>query len=129
MEEIKTSAEYKAVMTQIEGFVKKAESASGFDNLHETDLEIFKELSAAAEKYENETEKIYPFEGRNPLIVALEEEMFKRRMKQREFAEFLGISDSRLSDIIRGKASISINVAKSLHSKLGIDGNIILENI
>ena len=55
--------------------------------------------------------------------------MFRRRMKRREMADFLGISNSRFSEILHRKSAINVQIAKVLHTKLGFDGNILLENI
>ncbi|MEI8226473.1 MAG: helix-turn-helix transcriptional regulator [Bacteroidota bacterium] len=54
--------------------------------------------------------------------------MHKRRMKQRDLARELEVSEARISDILRGKTNIGMSLAKKIHKKLGIDGNFILEN-
>ncbi len=62
-------------------------------------------------------------------MLQIEAEMFHRRMKQKEMASFLGVSTSRFCDILNGKTSITLKLAKVLHEKLGFDGNFILNSL
>jgi HTH-type transcriptional regulator/antitoxin HigA len=48
-------------------------------------------------------------------------------MKQKEGAKLLGINESVFSQILSGKRRITMPLAKRLHSKLGIDSDLILE--
>ena len=129
MENIHTQKDYDALMGKIEALIKKASELGGFKNLPKEDVKAFADYSVLAEKYEDEVLKLVPFEGRNPIVSLLEEEMFKRRMKQKEFADFLQISPATLSGVINGKSAISIQLAKQIHKVLGVDGNLILENV
>ncbi len=61
------------------------------------------------------------------LIGLLENIMHEKRMNQTEFSRMLEIPDSTLSAILNGKKKINLNIAKKLHKKLNIDGNLILE--
>jgi HTH-type transcriptional regulator/antitoxin HigA len=53
--------------------------------------------------------------------------IYKRRLKQRDLANLLGISEARISNVLSGKSRIGISLAKRMHEKLGIDGNLILK--
>ena len=128
MSEIKSRKEYLALMNEQNELVKKADSNGGFENLPKADIDTFKKNAVLLKNYERNVMKLYPLEGKNPLITRLEEEMFERRMKQKELAEMLEISDSNLSEVISGKKPISMSLAKKLHAILGLDGNFILEN-
>jgi HTH-type transcriptional regulator/antitoxin HigA len=57
----------------------------------------------------------------------LELKMYERRLKQKELAELLGISATRLSEVMQGKRKVNIDLAKRLHSVLKIDAEFILE--
>ena len=48
-------------------------------------------------------------------------------MKQKDGAKLLGINESVFSQILSGKRRITMPLAKRLHSKLGIDSDLILE--
>jgi HTH-type transcriptional regulator/antitoxin HigA len=129
MNTITTEQEYTTAMQRSEELIAKATAAGGFQNLPKDEVTEFGNIAAAASKYETEVLKLYPFRNKNDIVVQLEEEMFRRRMKRREMASFLGISNSRFSGILHRKSAINIQIAKSLHTKLGFDGNVLLENI
>jgi HTH-type transcriptional regulator/antitoxin HigA len=129
MDTIKTRQEYTTAMQRSEELIAKATAVGGFQNLPKDEVAEFGNIAAAASQYETEVLKLYPFENKNDIITQLEAEMFRRRMKRREMADFLGISNSRFSEILHRKSSINIQMAKTLHTKLGIDGNVLLENI
>jgi HTH-type transcriptional regulator/antitoxin HigA len=130
MEPITTQKEYTAAMQRSEELIAKATTAGGFQNLPQEEIAEFGNIAATAGKYETEVLKLYPFKHKPADIISqLEIEMFRRRMKQREMADFLGISNSRFSEILNGKSTINIQIAKALHTRLGIDGNVLLESI
>ncbi len=131
MKTITTRSEYNTLMARHEEIIAHATAAGGFENLSKEEVDEFGNIVTVCGKYEIEVLKIFPYTGKNSneVILQLEEEMFRRRMKQKEMASFLGISKSRFNDILNGKTSINIKVAKALHNKLGIDGNLILSNI
>ena len=60
------------------------------------------------------------------LVGRLELEMYRRRLNKKKLAELLEISASRLSDVFQGRR-INLDLAKRLHTKLGIPGDFILE--
>jgi len=53
--------------------------------------------------------------------------VFEKGLKQSDLAETLGIPKSRISEYLRGKRDITIEVARKLHRQLDIDGDIILQ--
>jgi HTH-type transcriptional regulator/antitoxin HigA len=129
MTTITTQQAYASAMQRSEELIAKATAAGGFQNLPESEVAEFGAIAAAAGEYETEVLQLYPIKSKHDIITQLEVEMFRRRMKQREMAAFLGVSNSRFSDVLRRKSRINIQMAKSLHAKLGFDGNVILENI
>jgi len=81
-------------------------------------------LGAAVEAYEEA-------QGHSPdppqtLRGILEVEMFKRRMRQRQLAELLEISEPRLSDLMKGKRELNMDFARRLYNKLGISADVIM---
>ena len=52
--------------------------------------------------------------------------MFKRKLKQKDIAQILGTTPSRISEILNGKRNLTIDLAKRLHHKLNIDADLIL---
>ena len=78
-------------------------------------------------QYEDEYMDILPLRHKTPLIRSIEDYFYARNMKQKEGAQFLGINESVFSQILSGKRRITMPIAKRLHSKLGINADIILE--
>ena len=52
--------------------------------------------------------------------------MYERNLKQKQLAHLLEISEAYISGLLSGKRKISLELAKRLHSKLGIDAQFIL---
>jgi antitoxin component HigA of HigAB toxin-antitoxin module len=65
----------------------------------------------------------------SPLVRAVQQEMRKRNMKQKEMAKFLDINDSAFCLFVNGKRHLSMNGAKKLHKKLKIDPKLILDYV
>jgi len=64
---------------------------------------------------------------KTPLIRGIEKEMEQRQLKQRDAAEMLDVKESTLSQIIRGRRPVSMQMAKRLYKKFNIDPKLILE--
>jgi HTH-type transcriptional regulator/antitoxin HigA len=128
MKTIKTRKEYESVMKLIEIFLNKITEAGETDGLIASEHDELKNLSSMAADYEDNVLKIYPLIEPTPLVLNIELEMHKRRLKQRDLAILLGISEARVSNVLSGKSRIGITLAKRMHEKLGIDGNLILEH-
>jgi antitoxin component HigA of HigAB toxin-antitoxin module len=85
------------------------------------------ELSKLMATYEDEYMHILPLREKTPLIRSIEEYFYARNMKQKDGARLLGINESVFSQILSGKRRITMPIAKRLHSKLGINADMILE--
>ncbi|AUS07146.1 helix-turn-helix domain-containing protein [Pseudotamlana carrageenivorans] len=80
-------------------------------------------VSDIIEAYE---EKHHPI-GMPKLMDVIELRMFEMKLKQKDLAVLLGTSASRISEIFKGKRDITLSLARSLHKKLNIDSDIILQ--
>lgn len=85
------------------------------------------ELSKLMATYEDEYMDVLPLREKSPLIRSIEDYFYARNMKQKEGAQLLGINESVFSQILSGKRRITMPIAKRLHSKLGINADMILE--
>lgn len=63
----------------------------------------------------------------NSLIARLERERLERQLTDLQLAELLGISPESLRAVLNGQRPIDLDLAKRLHSHLGIPGDFILE--
>jgi len=62
---------------------------------------------------------IVPFEATHPGEI-LKDELEARGIKQKDFAQAIGIPSSNLNEILKGKRGINANLAMKLHKELGI---------
>lgn len=99
--------------------------AEGFEGHTEKELE-FKTIALAIEYYEDKVLKIMPLMPPKDVIEALERSMFARKMRQKDLAQLLDVSVTRLSEILQRKRKINLDFAKRVHEKLGIDAAFIL---
>lgn len=85
------------------------------------------EMSKQMAQFEDEYMDILPLRQKTPLIKCIEDYFYARNMKQKDGAKLLGVNESVFSQVLSGKRHISMSLAKRLHSKLGIDSDLILE--
>lgn len=64
--------------------------------------------------------------GDPDLASVIREHMHQQNLSQKELAEKLGVSPSRVSEYLNGKAEPTLAVARRLHAVLHIDAGIIL---
>jgi len=83
-----------------------------------------RELAEAIQAYER---AFVPFPKPTTLTGMIELRMYEMKLKQKDLANLLGVEASRVSELLTGKRKVSLEIAKRLHEKLGIDGNFILE--
>jgi HTH-type transcriptional regulator / antitoxin HigA len=119
---VKTKKDYHAAMAEIETFLQK-----GFDKLTAKDNKELQRLNKLVEAYEDVHHTLPIKPDTIEEMIALK--MFQKKMKQKDLAKLLGVSDTRISEVMRGKRRINIDLAKRLHSKLGIDADFILKAI
>jgi antitoxin component HigA of HigAB toxin-antitoxin module len=65
--------------------------------------------------------------GRSPLVRALQEEMFKRDIKQKEIARLIGINEATFSLFMNGKRKLSMSSARKLYQNLHVDPKLIID--
>ena len=117
--QITTQEEYKHVMSVIDKLMLKGEA-----NLSKSELKEIERLSAMAEEWEDKYDPLRPV----TIAGMIELKMFENRMKQSELAIQLGISATRLNEVLRGKRKVNIDLAKKLYEKLNIPADFILKH-
>jgi HTH-type transcriptional regulator / antitoxin HigA len=117
---ISTEKEYNIALEQIEQYLQK-----GSQGMTLEDKKALRSLSVLVEAYE---QKVYPMPMQpQSLVGMIQVKMFEKRLKQKELALLLEISETTLSEIINGKRKINLALAKQLYKKLGIAPEYILE--
>ncbi len=87
----------------------------------------FQELDLLSDQIADYEAHHYPFEPKN-LKEMIELRMYQRKLKQKDLAKVLGISPSRVSEILNGKRNLTFEHAKALHINLNIDAELILRS-
>lgn len=118
--QVTNQQEYHQAMAVIEGYLSKEASV-----LTETELADLQRLSLLVERYEDVR---YPMPVEPPTLPEMIRlRMFQEHLKQRDLAALLGITETRLSEVLTGKRKINLDLAKRLYEKLKIRADFILE--
>lgn len=120
MKKIKNEGDYSNVMTKIDGLMAK-----GSENVSREELVEIRKLAMAAQEYEQEK---YIVDAPSSLTGMIEIRMFEMRLKQKDLAKKLKISDAKLSLIMNGKQKPDIEFLKAVHFELKVDAEFILEH-
>ena len=118
---IRSKKEYHQTMVDIYDLMNKGESA-----LTKPELKRLSEMSAAAEKYEDEVMGIRPKPTTIADAVALK--LFENKMNQTQLAKLMGLAKSKVSEVLAGKRKPDIAFLKGVHKVLDIDAGFLLEH-
>ncbi|MFZ4544435.1 MAG: helix-turn-helix domain-containing protein [Saprospiraceae bacterium] len=118
---ISSEQEYLMALNEIEPYLQK-----GFANLSEDEDEYLAQITAMIANYESDKYPL-PFKPKT-LVEMLELKMFENKMKQKDLAIVLNVSENRISEIMNGKRKINLELAKRIHAVLKVDANFILES-
>jgi plasmid maintenance system antidote protein VapI len=130
IKKVETKEQYESVRVRVNELIREASEKgmleSEYDNEYTREIGRLSYLGAV---YENEYMKFEHLNIRKktPLIKNIEDEMYRRNITQKELAKMIGINEPALSQIIRGRKSISMRTAKRLHRYLNIDPKIIID--
>jgi HTH-type transcriptional regulator/antitoxin HigA len=120
IEKITSQADYRLALAVIEPFLKK-----GFDALTPEEDDELARISMLIEQYEAVH---YPMPFKPKTIQEMMElKMFEQKLKQKDLAQLLEITENRLSEVLNGKRKVNLDLAKRLHQRLHIDATFILE--
>jgi HTH-type transcriptional regulator/antitoxin HigA len=124
--QIKSEEEYHQVMERVEAYLQKATNHGGFRALTPAERDDLNHLSKLAESWEDQV-PLLPIRQPQTLIGMIELKMYERKLKQKDLAQLLGISQTRLSEVMQGKRKINLDLAQRLYKHLQIDPVFILE--
>jgi HTH-type transcriptional regulator/antitoxin HigA len=119
MAELENERQYEVMLERIEELLPLVSNETPLDDRNLTELVV---ISNLVEEYE---EKYYPV-PMPTLSEIIRYEMAERGITQKELAEMLGVSPSRVSEYMNGKAEPTLKVARILNKKLDIDADFLL---
>ncbi len=119
MTKIKNVNEYNAIIERIEDLLGVVNNETSIEDKNLVELEL---LSSLVEEYEDEH---YPI-GSPSLVDVIKLRMYEMKLTQKGLAELIGISPSRISEILSGKTDPTYIVARNISKNLNIDASIVL---
>lgn len=124
--QITSESDYQMVMEKVEAYLQKATQNGGFHTLDAQERTELQHLSLLAEAWEDRV-PLMPIKQPKTLTEMIELKMYERKMKQKDLAMLLGISATRLSQVMQNKRKVNMDLAKRLYKELKIDPAFILE--
>lgn len=119
MTRIETEQQYKAAMARIEELLPLVTEETPEDDMNSVELMLLSNLVA---DYDDEH---YPIAAPD-LISVLRLRMLEMKLTQKAMAELIGISTSRLNEILSGKREPTLRSARSICKNLSIDAATVL---
>lgn len=120
MKTIDTQAQYEEALEKIDELMVKVGDNHSYDNPY---FVMMDRLSDLVSDYEDVHYNI-----KTPtLIDVIKLRMYEMGLNQSDLAQKLDVPKARISEYLRGKREITLEVAKKLHRQLNIDGDIILQ--
>lgn len=115
---IVNEADYNSIMTQIDKLMSK-----GSANVSKTELTEIRKLALAAQQYEQSR---FPIKPPATLAGIIEMKMYEMKLKQKDLARKLKVSDAKLSLIMNGKQKPDVDFLKAVHKQLKVNGDFLL---
>lgn len=120
MEKITRESDYKEIIKRVDSLMTK-----GSERVSKKELTEIRELALSLQDYE---QKKYVIDPPSTLAGMIEMRMYEMRLKQKDLAKKLKISDAKLSMIMNGKQKPDIDFLKAVHSELNVDAEFILKH-
>lgn len=108
-------------MVDIYNLMNKGEAA-----LTKSELKKLSDMSVAAEKYEDEVLGLRP--KPQTIADAVTLKLFENKMNQTQLARSMGLTKSKVSEVLAGKRKPDLKFLKGIHKVLGIDAEFLLEH-
>lgn len=125
---IKNDIQYREYKNAMEVIITKGTELGDMELLSQTDKNEFIRLTDAIHEWES---AYHPLPGKVSTLITdeIKRRMESKQIKQKEAARMLGISESRISELLNGKRTLNLNIAKRLRDCFGIPADFILDNI
>lgn len=119
MTRIESEKQYQAAMARIEELLRLVTEDTPEDDIHSVELVLLSNLVADYD------DAHYPVESPS-LVNVLRLRMYEMNLTQKAMAELIGISASRLNEILTGKREPTLQIARAICINLSIDAAIVL---
>lgn len=125
---IETDDTYREYKDAMEKIIAKGTALGDMELLSQADKNEFIYLTDAIYEWESAH---HPLPGKISSLITdeIKKRMEDKKIKQKEAARMLGISESRISELLNGKRGLTLNIAKRLRDCFGIPADFILDNL
>ena len=125
---ISSDSQYREYKRAVEVLIEKGTKLGDIELLSDSDKEDFARLTDAIYEWEA---AYHPLPGKVSTIItdAIKKCMDAENIKQKEAAQKLGISESRISELLSGKRALNLNMVKRLRDNFGLSADFILDNM
>jgi len=118
--------EFENAEAKLDEILALADKKGGFEFLSGKEKGLLEKYTAIVKVYEDEHYNIPMPQTIEGLI---ELKMYENKMKQKDLAKLMDVTETKLSEILHSKRKPGIVFLKAMHQKLGIDGNVLLKAI
>lgn len=115
---IANDVDYNSVMSRIDKLMSK-----GSANVSKAELAEIRKLAFTAQQYEQSK---FPIKSPKTLAGIIEMRMYEMKLKQKDLARKLKVSDAKLSLIMNGKQKPDVDFLKAVHKQLNVNGDFLL---
>ena len=125
---ISSDSQYREYKKEMEVLIQKGTKLGDMELLSEADKEEFVRLTDAIYEWEA---AYHPLPGKVSTVItdAIKQRMSIGNIKQKDAAKKLGVSESRVSELLSGRRSLNLNMVKRLRDDFGISADFILDNM
>ena len=125
---ISSDSQYREYKKEMEVLIQKGTKLGDMELLSEADKEEFVRLTDAIYEWEA---AYHPLPGKVSTVItdAIKQRMSIGNIKQKDAAKKLGVSESRVSELLSGRRSLNLNIVKRLRDNFGISADFILDNM
>ena len=125
---ISSDSQYREYKKEMEVLIQKGTKLGDMELLSEADKEEFVRLTDAIYEWEA---AYHPLPGKVSTVItdAIKQRMSIGNIKQKDAAKKLGVSESRVSELLSGRRSLNLNMVKRLRDNFGISDDFILDNM
>ena len=123
---ISSDSQYREYKKEMEVLIQKGTKLGDMELLSEADKEEFVRLTDAIYEWEA---AYHPLPGKVSTVItdAIKQRMSIGNIKQKDAAKKLGVSESRVSELLSGRRSLNLNMVKRLRDNFGISADFILD--
>lgn len=121
LKKIANASDYKNVMAKIDSLMAK-----GSGNVTKSELTEIRRLAVSAQGYEQNK---FVIEVPTTLAGIIEMKMYEMKLKQKDLARKLKVSDTKLSLVMSGKQKPDVNFLKAVNQQLNVNGDFLLKVI